>query len=262
VGQFESAYIDWVVTFFMIMAGINFTLHFRLLRGKGITLWKDTELKVYLGIVAGSTLLITWSLWSPEGVQVAGSAYPSFLDALRYGAFQAAAIVTTTGFGTADYEIWPPLAVAVLFILFFSGGMAGSTAGGIKVVRHVLLFKNSFKEIKQLIHPNALIHVRLNDRVVSQDITRNVLSFFVLYFVLIGGGTVVMAAMDLDLLSAFGVTISSVGNVGPAFGDFGPTENYASISSLGKWILSLLMMAGRLEIFTVMILFSPSFWKR
>lgn len=262
VGQYDSTYIDWVITFFMLMAGINFTLHFRLFRGKALTVWKDTELKVYFGIVAAATLLITWAIWSPSGVEVAGSAYTSIWDALRYAAFQVVAIVTTTGFGTADYVIWPSVAVAVLFLLFFSGGMAGSTAGGIKVVRHVLLFKNSFKEIKQLIHPNAVIHVRLNEKVVSQDITRNVLSFFVLYFILLGGGTLAMAATDLDLLSAFGVTISSVGNVGPAFGDFGPSENYASISSIGKWVLSFLMMAGRLEIFTVLIMFSPAFWRR
>ena len=259
VGQYQSAYIEWVITVFMILAGVNFALHFRLLRGEASTVWKDTELIVYLSIFVVGAFLISWTIWHPEGGE---GVYTTFDEAFRFGAFQAAAILTTTGFGSADYEIWPSLAVGVLFLLFFVGGMAGSTAGGVKVIRHVLLFKNSFKEIKQLIHPNAVVHVRVNERVVSQEIMRNVLSFFVLYILLIGAGTLAMTALDLDLLSAFGITISCVGNVGPAFGDFGPTENYASISILGKWILSLLMMAGRLEIFTVLILFSPTFWKR
>ena len=259
VGQYDSAYIDWVITVFMVLAGVNFTLHFRLLRGQVGTVWKDTEFKVYLAVMGIATLLTTFSLWQ-QGA--ANGGYESFAEAVRYGAFQAAAILTTTGFGTADYELWPALAVSVLFLLFFMGGMAGSTAGGVKVIRHVLLFKNSFKEIKQLIHPNAVVHVRLNERVVAQEIMRNVLSFFVLYIFLIGAGTLIMGMLGLDLMSAFGVTISSVGNVGPAFGEFGPTENYASISAAGKWVLALLMMAGRLEIFTVLILFSSSFWKR
>ncbi len=256
VGQYNSPYIEWVITVFMVLAGINFALHFRLLRGQILTFRKDTELKVYLWILLVATVLITWANVLP------GGGYESIGESIRAGAFQAAAIVTTTGFGTADYEVWHPLAVAVIFLLFFTGGMAGSTGGGIKIIRLVLLVKNSLKEIKQLIHPNAVIHVRLNDKVVSQEIMRNVLSFFVLYILLLGAGTLVLAATDLALLSAFSVTLSAVGNVGPAFGDFGPTENYASISSFGKWFISFLMMAGRLEIFTVLILFSPSFWKK
>lgn len=260
VGQYDSAYIDWVITVFMLLAGINFTLHFRLLRGEARTVWNDTELKVYLGMFTLAAALIAISIWLQD-VPLSGETVPVG-EAIRDAAFQAAAILTTTGFGTVDYELWPALAVGVLFLLFFVGGMAGSTAGGVKVIRHILLFKNSFKEIKQLIHPNAVIHVRLNNQVVSQEIMRNVLSFFVLYILLIGAGTLVMGALGLDLMSAFGVTISSIGNVGPAFGEFGPAENYASISAPGKWFLCLLMMAGRLEIFTVMVLFSSAFWKR
>lgn len=260
VGQYNSAYVDWVITIFMVMAGINFALHFRLLKGNFEAFQKDTELRVYLIILVAATLIM--ALANMLSTAQAGATYDSFGDSLRYAAFQAAAIVTTTGFGTADYEVWHPLAAAVIFALFFTGGMAGSTGGGIKIIRVILLIKNSFKEIRQIIHPNAVIPVRLNNKVVSQDIMRNVLSFFVLYVTLLGAGTLVMAATDLDLLSAFSVTFSSVGNVGPAFGNFGPTENYASISVFGKWFLSFLMMAGRLEIFTVMILFSPAFWKR
>jgi trk system potassium uptake protein TrkH len=188
--------------------------------------------------------------------------YASFGTALRQGAFQANSIVTTTGFAAADYEVFPPLAVGVVFILFFVGGMAGSTGGGIKVVRQVLLFKNSYREIRQLIHPQAVIPLRLSGQVVSPDIMRNVLSFIVLYLGLVTFGTLAMSAFGLDLMSAIGASISSIGNVGPAFGTLGPTENYAHIPAAGKWFLSLLMMAGRLEVFTVLILFAPSYWRR
>jgi trk system potassium uptake protein TrkH len=270
VGQYGSAYVDWVVTVFMIFAGMNFALHYRLLRGAAITVVRDTELQVYLGIILAATLLITLSLWEPtmallpnEDPASAGfEGYTSLGEALRFAAFQASSIVTTTGFATADYEIWPPLAVGVLFALFFVGGMAGSTGGGVKVVRHVLLFKNSFKEIKQLIHPQAIMPLRLGDRVVPQGVMRNVLSFMVLYFGLVVFGTLVMGSLGMDLLSAFGATISCIGNIGPAFGSFGPAENYAHVPALGKWMLSLLMIAGRLEIFTVLILFVPAFWRR
>lgn len=269
VGQFDSAYIDWVITAFMFLAGVNFALHFRMLRGQMITVFRDTEFRVYCGIMLVATLLISMAIWQPfmdlfpqRLDDAVFSGYASIAEALRYGAFQAAAIITTTGFGTADYEIWPPLAVGVIFLAFFIGGMAGSTGGGVKVIRHVLMFKNSFKEIKQLIHPQAIMPIRLGDRVVSAEVMKNVLSFIVLYLGLIGLGTVAMAFFGLDLLSAFGATLSSVGNVGPAFGTFGPTENYAHVPWMGKWVLSFLMMAGRLEIFTAIIVFVPAFWRR
>jgi trk system potassium uptake protein TrkH len=270
VGQYDSAYIDWVITVFMFLAGVNFALHYRMLRGKAITVFKDTELRVYTAIVVASTLLISVVTWAPAmswapfqlTADAAFQGYESFLDALRYGAFQATAIITTTGFGTSDYELWPPLAMSIMFILFFVGGMAGSTGGGIKVIRQILLFKNSFKEVKQLIHPHAVIPVRLNDKVVSQDVLKNVLSFTVLYFGLIFLGTFVMGALGLDVMSALSASMSCVGNIGPAFGTFGPAENYAHVPMAGKWVLSILMMAGRLEIFTVLILVVPAFWRR
>ena len=261
VGQFESAYVEWVIIVFMMLAGVNFALHFRILAGQFKPVWKDAELKVYLGIILVSSLLLAVDLWAPSG----GSSFLKYEEAdvaFRQAAFQAVAIITTTGFGTADYELWPFFAMSILFLLFFSGGMAGSTGGGIKVVRHILLFKNVNTEIKKLVHPNAVIPVRLNRHSVSQDIIRNVLSFFFVYFALIGLGTLIMTLMNLDVWSAFTVTISSIGNVGPAFGDFGPTETYAPIPTAGKWVLSILMMAGRLELFTVLILFFPAYWRR
>lgn len=270
VGQYDSAYIDWVITVFMFLAGINFALHYRLLRGNARIALKDIELRVYTGITVVATLLILLGTWQPsvtflpnaDRATMTFEGYGTLLEALRYAAFQAVAIITTTGFGTADYALWPPLAVGAIFLLFFIGGMGGSTGGGVKVVRYVLLFKNAFREIKQLIHPQAIMPLRLNDRIVSQEVMRNVLSFLFLYFALLGVGTLAMSILGLDLLTAFGATLSSVGNIGPAFGTLGPTDNYAHLPALAKWVLSFLMIAGRLEIFTVLILFSPAFWRR
>ncbi|GIV61258.1 MAG: Trk system potassium transporter TrkH [Rhodothermaceae bacterium] len=268
VADYGSAYVEWVITLFMILAGMNFALHFRLLRGEARVALRDTELRVYLAILAVGTVLVTLSVWQPlarffaPGQDAAFEGYASLEAALRYAAFQVVSIVTTTGFGTADYEVWPSMAIGVIFVLFFVGGMAGSTGGGVKVVRHVLLFKNSFREIKQLIHPQAILPIRLGDRVVSQEIMRNVLSFIALYFGLVTAGTLAMSMLGLDLLSALGATISCLGNIGPAFGSLGPTENYAHLPGVAKWVLGFLMIAGRLELFTVLILFSPVFWRR
>jgi trk system potassium uptake protein TrkH len=319
VGQYGSAYVDWVITAFMLLAGVNFALHYQLLHRNVTGVVRNEELRVYLGILAGATLLLTLSLWAPTGDLLPGPVtldgevvtgeggearvgeavgaeartadpgraggeaigggaaldddaaeargrtvvrYDSLGDALRYAAFQAVAITTTTGFGTADYELWPPLAVGVLFALFFVGGMAGSTGGGVKVVRVLLILKNSFRELRQLVHPRAILPVRLDHRVVPDAVMRNVLSFIVLYVGLIGLGTLVMGVLGLDLWSAFSATFSCVGNVGPAFGAMGPTENYTHVPVAGKWVLAFLMMAGRLEIFTVLLLFTPAFWKR
>lgn len=318
IGQYRSAYIDWIIIIFMILAGINFSLHYLMLHRRFEAVWKSEELRVYVAILLGATALLTVVLWKPadsvvpdavtldgevveheivssqgqggvaideaitsnegrEGSEEMGGGaeerdrqvrgrrivrYDSFWTSLRYAAFQATAITTTTGFGTADYELWPPLAVGIIFALFFVGGMAGSTGGGVKVIRVLLILKNSYREFKKLLHPQAVIPIRLDHRVVSDSIMQNVLSFIVLYIGLIGLGTLLMGFFGLDLMSAFGASLSSVGNVGPAFGTFGPTENYTHLPVAGKWVLSILMMAGRLEIFTLLMLFTPQFWKR
>lgn len=269
IADFNSPYVEWVITLFMFLAGMNFVLHYRLLRGKRITVFRDEEMWLYTGICVGSTLLTALAIWKPTGSLLysagfadAATGYGSFFDALRYGAFQTVSIITTTGFGTADYEIWPPLATVIIFGLFFAGGMAGSTGGGIKIIRHLLLIKNTLKEFRQLVHPRAMLPLRLNGAIVGEDVMRNVLTFFVMYIAATGIGTFVMALLGLDLLTALTGTMSCLGNVGPGFGTLGPTENYAHIPDPGKWVFSLLMMAGRLEIFTVILLLLPVFWKR
>ncbi len=268
VGQFGSAYVDWVITVFMILAGANFALHYRLLRGQVVTFFRDSELRVYLLIILASSVVIALSTWTPilrvlpEQGSGGFAGYDTLWEALRYGAFQAASIITTTGFGTADYELWPSLAIVCIFLLFFVGGMAGSTGGGVKIVRHILVFKNSFKEINQLIHPQAIMPVRLNNQVVPPGVLGNVLSFVVLYIACAAIGIAVLSALGLDLLTAIGATLSCVGNIGPGFGTVGPAENYAHFPGTAKWLLSVLMIAGRLELFTVLILFVPAFWRR
>jgi len=270
IADYHSAYVDWVVIFFMFLAGMNFVIHYRLLRGRTITVLKDEEFWLYTGVLVVATLAITAAIWEPTGHLIGSvgtgengfAGYASFADAIRYAAFQATSIMTTTGFGTADYEIWPPLAIVVMFGLFFAGSMAGSTGGSIKIVRHLLLIKNTLKEFRQLVHPRAMLPLRLNGGIVGDEAMRNVLSFFTLYIAMIGIGTVIMAALGLDLMSALGGTMSCLGNIGPAFGTMGPTENYAHVPEIGKWTLSMLMMAGRLEIFTVIVILLPVFWKR
>lgn len=269
VAAFGSSYVEWVITLFMFIGGMNFALHYRMLRGQAITVVRDTELRVYAAIVAVATLLVALGTWRTSISPLPGGGLPgpfegfaSGLEALRMAAFQVVSLISTTGFATANFELWPPLATGVLFLLLFVGGMAGSTAGGPKVLRHILLFKNSFREVNQLVHPQAVIPIRLNGAVVPPEVMRNVLSFAVLYFGLIAIGTGVMALLGVDLLTAFTAVASCIGNVGPGFGSVGPAENYAHFSSTGKWVLSFLMMAGRLEVFTVLILFVPTFWRR
>ena len=174
--------------------------------------------------------------------------------------FQVVSIITTTGFVTTNYLVWPPVFWMILFLLFFVGGSAGSTGGGVKVTRILLLIKNSLLELRRLIHPNAIIPVRLNNKPVAQNIVFVVISFFLIYITIFAFGAVALVGMGLDFTSAIGASASSLGNIGPALGSVGPVENYAHLPNSAKWFLSFLMLLGRLELFTVLIIFSPTFW--
>lgn len=254
IQAFDSAYIDTIITLFMFLAGINFAMHFRLLKGDHESFFNNRETRFYTLITLIGIIGVSFSLWFFDG--------RSILDAFRYGAFQVVAIITTTGFGTDDYELWYSFGAFFLFLLFFTGGSAGSTGGGIKMIRWMILIRNTGREIKQIIHPRAILPVRIGDRAIDANIQRTVLSFFILYMFIFGLGAFIISMFGYDLESSIGASISALGNIGPGWGEFGPTDSFAKLPYLAKWVLIMLMMIGRLEIFTVLIIFSPTFWKQ
>ncbi|RMF01253.1 MAG: TrkH family potassium uptake protein [Chloroflexi bacterium] len=254
VAGFNSAYIDYVIVFFMVLAGANFSLHYQFLRGDYGIYWRNKEFRYYIAVILGACLLI--------GVDTFIHQYHNVADSARYTSFQVVSIMTTTGFGTADYEQWSSSSQFILLVLMFVGGSAGSTGGGIKVVRVYLLIKFMLSEFVRLIHPHAVIPVRANNQVVPRDMLMNVLGFFVVAMLVFTGGVLVMTLIGLDMLTSIGATAATLWNIGPGLGDVGPTDNYAAIPVVGKWVLSMLMLMGRLELFTVIILFSPAYWKK
>ena len=254
VAYFASPYIQYVIILFMFIAGANFTLSYSALRGKFQKVIKDEEFQAYAGIIIGVSALVATVLYFTAGAD-------GIEQSWRDGLFQVVSIITTTGYATADYLMWVPFLSIVIFLLMFTGGSAGSTGGGIKIVRIVLLMKNSFFELKRLVHPNAVIPVRYNTRAVNQGIITNVLAFIVIYMMTVGIAMIIMSIMGFDLDTALGAVATSIGNIGPGLGDVGPALNFYEIPAFGKWFLSFLMLIGRLELFTVILLFSPYFWK-
>ena len=253
ISYYTSPYIQYVITIFMILAGTSFTLTYFMLKRKFQKVFTNEEFVTYLSFLAFATVAVTGF--------VHFSSDQSFEASFRDTLFQVVSIVTTTGFVSEDYTSWTPLITMVFFALMFIGGSAGSTAGGIKVVRHIILFKNSFLEMKRQLHPSAVIPVRLNRKAVNQEITFNVLAFIIIYFLIFSLGSIAMTWVGLDFESALGSVATSLGNIGPGIGSVGPIHNYAHVPDVGKWILSLMMLLGRLELFTVLILFTPYFWK-
>ena len=254
VAAYDSVYIDVVITVFMLIAGANFTLHYHALRGRPMVLWRDPEFRFYM-------LIFTWfTLWS--AVDIWGSNYDSFGQALRYSSFQVASIMTTTGFATADYELWTPLPQCLLLMLMFLGGCAGSTGGGIKCMRIQLLLKHAYNELYHLIHPRAVTRVKLGKRPVEQDVLNSIMGFFLLFLGLFIISSFLLAAMGVDVVTSFAAVVACIGNIGPGLGAVGPTDNYAALPDMGKMLLYLCMILGRLEIYTVIILFVPEFWRK
>ncbi len=250
-----SPYIQYVIVVFMILAGTNFTLHYFALHGQLRKVWRSEEFRYFIYLISAGTVIITLVL-------VYNNYGGSFEEAFRLSLFQVVSIITTTGYITDNYLNWPGMIWFLIILMMFVGGMAGSTGGGIKVVRQLLLLKNSLLELKRLIHPQAIIPVRMNGKVVSQDIIFKVMAFFLIYIIIFIIGSTLMALIGLDASSAIGATAATLGNIGPGMGGVGPEDNYAFIPYFGKWVLSFLMLLGRLELFTVLILFSPAFWKK
>ena len=257
--------IQYIVMFFMFLAGSNFVLSYFAFKGKVQRIIRDEEFKYYTAFVVLFAVLVALVVHFNANVQVS-EYHPMVLgpgeSAFRHSLFQVLSVITTTGFVTADFTAWTPFLTVFFFGLMFLGGSAGSTAGGIKVMRHLLIIKNGLLEFKRTLHPNAIIPVRYNDKTVKEHIVYNIIAFFVLYMLLFIIGSLGLGAMGLDFVSAIGGAASSLGNVGPAFGSLSPLLNFNSLPDIGKWWCGFLMLAGRLELFTVLILLTPYFWKR
>ncbi|MDX9799431.1 MAG: potassium transporter TrkG, partial [Bacteroidales bacterium] len=230
------------------------SLHYRFFRGDRKVYYKDQEFLFFISIILISILLVT--------LQLRFSIYDSIHNALRYASFQVVSIVTTTGFINADYGNWPHFSQLILVLLMFLGGCVGSTAGAIKSVRMLLMFKQLKQSFDKLLHPHAIVQVRLGGKVISDDIMQSIKSFFLIYIFVFIAGVMIITATGLDITSAIGAVAATLGGVGPGLGLVGPTQNYAFTSSIGKITLIICMLLGRLEIYTVIVLLVPEFWKK
>lgn len=255
VGAYGSAYVDAVITAFMVLAGMNFSLHWKMLRGEFVSVFRDTELRTYLLVFGAATAFIAADLYA-HGIQ----SDPG--TAVRYAAFQASSILTTTGFATADYLAWPALSQAVLFVLMFIGGCAGSTGGGIKVGRIVTMFKMGFSEMRYLLNPRGIYGVFVDGRYLKKNIVYDIAAMVFLYSVSIIVSTLVLALGGFDVMTSLSATLATLGNIGPGFSLVGPAFNYGFFPDWITAWLSFVMLLGRLEIFTVLVLFTRSFWRR
>jgi len=259
--------VQYIVIFFMFVAGTNFVLTYFALKGKVRKVIESEEFRYYFfGVLSIAAIIAIIIIFFQDETLQTTIAHPAVLgkteSAIRHALFQVISVVTTTGFVTADFTMWSFFATGIFFALFFLGGSAGSTSGGIKVMRHIVMLKNSFLEFKKTLHPNAIIPVRYNGKSVSQNIVFNILSFFVIYMLIFIISSVILTLLGLDFMSALGAAASSLGNIGPAIGSVSPVDNFSHLSVGAKWFCSFLMLIGRLELFTVLILFTPFFWRK
>ena len=254
IGAYDSWFIESVVIFFMLLAGANFSLHLWPLRAKMPTYWKNEEFRLYALVVLFATLLIFLSLVFKTNLQAN--------DALRGALFQTVSIITTTGFGTQDYLLWGFGAQILLFCLMFTGACAGSTSGGMKLMRVIVLFKHGVTMAYREIHPRAIYKIRFNNTVVEESVMLRILGFFLLWIFIFFAVALALGLLGMNLNSAMGASIATLGNIGPGFGKVGPTSTFTDIPSLGKVLLSLNMILGRLELYTVLVVFTPVFWRK
>jgi len=254
IGAF-GPYVQYVIAAFIFMAGVNFTLHYAWLAGRWDAVVRNREFRVYVVLVAGGTLAMTLLVWVPGTVG-------SVEEAFRLGVFQTVSLMTTTGYATADYETWIPAAQTLLFLLMLVGGCTGSTAGSIKILRHILVAKEARISLRKLLHPRGVFVYKMDGEVVSSDVLANVSGFLLLYLAALAGGTLALTLLGLDVATSMGAAAATVGNVGPGFGLVGPAETYAPLPGSALWVLTGLMLLGRLELFTVLILFTRGYWRR
>lgn len=254
----ESAYIQYVIILFMLLSGVNLSLYYFLGKLKFSKITKNEELKAYIIIVLIFTLIITFSILDLSQLHPIQHLEKAFRDAL----FQVSAIITTTGYATTDYTLWKPVTWIVLLLAMITGASAGSTAGGVKLIRIVIVFKFCYYEFKRFIHPNAVLPVRYNEHIVKDDIMTRILAFVTLYLMIAAFGILILTISGMGFLESVGGLISCLGDVGPGLGTTGPMGSYADIPTFSKWFLALIMLVGRLELFTVLLLFTPVFWKK
>jgi trk system potassium uptake protein TrkH len=252
IAGYQTASIDWIVTAFMFIAGANFALQYRIVRGSGGALRHDEELRAYAGVVVVATLMLVFFLLR-DGMPLA--------EAARHGAFQAVSILTTTGFASTDFLLWSPQAQMVLFLLMFIGGCAGSAGGGPKVIRHLLMARLTFRELRRTLHPRAILPVKLGGRVVPEHILRDIQVFMLFYLLTFAIGAALVVFLGADLITGISASIACLGNIGPGFGEVGPMANYASLHPVSKIVLTLEMWIGRLEVMTVLVLIRPEVWR-
>lgn len=254
IAHYTSPFVHYVFILFMFFAGMNFTLHYLSIHGKFNYFKENTEFKYYLG----------FTIFASVFIMIIHITHVDFHweEGIRQSLFHVVSLTTTTGYVTSDFENWAPYSRMIFFVLLFIGGCAGSTGGGIKFVRHIVLFKNSWAELKRLIHPRAVIPVKFNGKAVSSEIISNVQAFFIFYILLFVFGSMVISLLGVDFVTAIGATATCIGNIGPGIGTVGPVNNFSHLPDVVKWILSFLMVVGRLELFTVLIIFSPAFWKK
>lgn len=250
----QSSYIQYVIIAFMILAGTNFSLHFHFVKGNFMTYFRSPEFRFYFFSILFSSLFIMLNILP----QYSGAVELAFRDSL----FQVTSLVTCTGFATADYELWNTTSQVVLLLLMMGGGMAGSTAGGIKTVRLILLFKFTYNQFVKVLHPRAIVPLRIGNRNVDDKIVADVLGFFLLYIVVVIISILLLTFFGLDFVSAIGAVVTAMSGVGPGLNLVGPMDNFAFLPDVSKWLLSFLMLAGRLELVTVIILLSPTYWNK
>ena len=254
VGAYGSLYLETIIICFMFIAGTNFVLHLKLLKGRPFAYFRDPEFRIYLLFWLSACLILTLNVW--------GDTYESFGESLRAAFFQGTSIMTTTGFCTADFDAWPETSRILLVLLMFVGGCAGSTGGGVKNIRVLVVVKALFREIFLYMRPAAVKKVKVGGATVKQESVSNIVAFLMIFVILFAVGSLIMTAFTPDLGTAVSCTIACLGNIGPGLNAVGATQNYAEIPSTGKAILVFFMLLGRLELYTVLVIFSPGFWKK
>jgi len=254
LAHYQSTYFDTIVIIFMILAGMNFALHYQFLRGRPLAFWRDAECRFYLLLLVGLILMVSFNIY--------GDVYASIGQSLRFGAFQVVSIMTTTGFATADYTQWPSMSQLILLGCMFIGASAGSTGGGVKCLRVMLLWKYCYRELFTLVHPKSVAHLKIGGKAVPDEIVRSIIGFSALYMGLFAFCSILLAGLGVDFITSLGAVAASIGNIGPGFGLVGPVGNYAEIPVAGKWLLTWCMLLGRLEIYTFIIFITPQFWRK